>query len=86
MLQKLLVSTNGCEFVRTKLDCQCLLVEITKVLKPMRPKIWSWPLMIWPMTSSVSGFESRSESESTVTERRFIDRSLVVGVDTKDGY
>ena len=42
--------------------------------------------MIWPMTSSVSGFESRSESESTVTERRFTHRSLVVGVNTKDGY
>jgi hypothetical protein len=42
--------------------------------------------MIWRMTSSVSGFESRSESEMTVTERRFIDRSLAVGVDTKDGY
>ena len=42
--------------------------------------------MIWPMISSVSGFESQSESESTLTERRFIVRSLVVGVNTKDGY
>ena len=42
--------------------------------------------MIWPITSSVYGFELRSKSESTVTERRFIDRSHVVGVDTKDGY
>jgi len=29
---------------------------------------------------------SHGESESTVTERRFIDRSLVIGVNTKDGY
>ena len=42
--------------------------------------------MIWLMTSSVSGFESQSESESAATERRFIGRSLEVGVNTKDGY
>lgn len=42
--------------------------------------------MIWPMTSSVNGFELKSKSESTVTERRFLDRNHVVGIDTKDGY